>query len=782
MKCSSRAKWSALGTIAIAVLVGFGAGSLLSPSAGGGHGVPLSGASSGLRPAVSPDLTGAASLATTAPALNESTLALSNNTLVPGDFVPRSSDLPSLEAYDPETNEIFVESFYAGVIDVLSGTSNRVVATIVTGEYPNTLAWDPWSNNICFGLQTYDEVSIANASTDLIQRTVGIGFEPLAMAADPVNGNLFVTGTNSTGAAWIAVLNGSSGALQDSFPFASSWFPIAGPNGIAYDPSNGEFYVPSIPIGNPSATRGNLTVIDASTMSIVRNISLRFEPSSILYAPSNGEFYLGNQSGNDLRVFDPVTGKSGRSIALPDTPMMLAYDSTANRILVGIEGNVSVVSTVSNRTIATFSVLRNPSGLAFDPVNNDVYVADYVWNNVSVVRASTYRVVANALLGTSPYNMAFDPVNGDLYVADLLSSQLVIVNGTDNRVVGFVPLGTTPYGIAYDPVTGSIYVDDYYAGNVSIVNTTTNRVVGYLPAGTETWGIAYDGANRDLYVTNPGSDNITVLDPATKKVVTSINLTTAPGAIAYDPKSSTMFVGEYDVGNVSVFNAKTNALIRNSTTGSEVYTIAVDPGTGHAFVGNYGSDNVTVLGPKGQELGISVAAGVGVFGSAYDPQDGDVYVVSFDSDLVTIINSTTATGVGGYTAGTGPVAVAVDPATGTVYVSNYDSDSLSLLSPTFRVATYAVTFREKGLPAGTEWSVRFDGVGLSSAVRTIVFDEPNGSGQPFAVAEVTGFSVNPEFGAVHVHGHDITVAVRFTRVTVAGPGSYDGPASAPTRW
>jgi YVTN family beta-propeller protein len=754
MKSLSRAKWSTIGTIAVAVLMGLGANSGLASGVGTGSTSPHSTfGSDGVFPGPS---------AATAPILNESTLVLSNSTLVPGNFVPRSSDLPSLEAYDPETNEIFVESFYAGVIDVLSGSSNKVVATIDAGEYANTLTWDSWSNNICFGLQTYDEVSIANASTDLIQRTVGIGFEPLAMAADPVNGNLFVTGTNSTGAAWIAVLNGSSGVLQNSFPFASTWFPVAGPNGIAYDPGNGQFYIPSIPLGNPSPTRGNLTIVDAASMSIVRNVSLRFPPSSIVYAPSDGEFYLGNQTGDNLRVFDPITDKLGRSVALPNTPMMLAYDSVAQRIYVGIEGNVSVVSTVSNKTIATFPVLRNPSGLAFDPVDNDVYVSDYVWNNVSVVHATNYKVVANALLGTAPYNMAFDSANGDLYVADLLSSQLIVVNGTTNRIVGFVPLGTTPYGIAYDPVTNSVYVDDYDANNVSIVNTTRYAVVGYLPAGTGPWGIAFDGADHDLYVTNPASNNITVLNPSTKKVVTSLNLSTAPGAIAYDAKSSTLFVGEYNVGNVSVFNAKTNVLIRNTTTGSEVYTIAVDPGTGHAFVGNFGSDNVTVLGPKGQELGLSVPAGVGVFGSAYDPQDGDVYVVSFDSDLVTVINSTTATGVGGYTVGTGPVAAAVDPVTGTVYVANYDSDSLTLLSPTFRVATFDVTFKESGLPAGTSWSIRFDGNDLSSARRTIVFSEPNGSGQPYAVAEVAGFTVSPEFGTVHVNGHAITVTITFT--------------------
>jgi YVTN family beta-propeller protein len=761
--------WASLATIVITALLGWGAVGGLSAS---DHGAPTPapvGLAATETPASVHRTAGSGSPSASPYAvLNESTLVLSNNTLVPGDFFSTSADLPSLETYDPLTNEVFVESFYGGAIDVISGSSDRVVATISTGAYPNTLAWDPVGNNLYFGLQTYDEVSLVNASTDLIERTVGIGIEPLAMAADPVSGNLFVTGTNSTGTAFVAVLNGSSGVLQSTFSLGAARFPVAGPNGIVYDPEDGDFYIPSVPTGSPTATHGNLTIVNAARAAVIGNVSLSFEPSSILYVPTNGDLYLGNQSGDNLSVFEPAAQRTIGSVQLPNTPSMLAYDGGDHEIFVGIEGNVSVVSVTSGSVVKTFPVDRNPSGLAYDPLNGYVYVADYVWNNVSIVSATSYAVVGSALLGASPYNMAYDSANGDLYVADLLSSQLIVVNSTSNRVIGFVPLDTTPYGVAYDPQTKDLYVDDYYAGNVSIVNPAKGKIIGYLPAGTDAWGIAYDAADHDLYVTNPGSDNITVLDPTTRSVVTSLNFTTSPGAIAYDPHSKVLFVGEYNTENVSVLNAKTNALIRNSTTGSEPYTIAIDPGTGDAFVGNYASDNVTILGPKGAELNRSVTAGVGVFGSAYDPADGDVYVVSFSSDLVTVINSSSGTGVGGYEVGSGPVAVAADPGTGMVYVANYDSDSLSLLSPTFRVTDYNVTFEESGLPTGTPWSVRLDGVGRSGTGTNLTYAEPNGTLQAYSIGEVAGFNLTPEFGTATVNGGAIVISIVFA----APPPSY----------
>jgi YVTN family beta-propeller protein len=719
---------------------------------------------------------------TSPPGLNESTLVLFNNSLRPGYEVSVSSSLPSLEVFDPQNGEVFVEGFYSGVIDALNTQTNEVVSTITTGAYPNTLAFDPATNSLFFGLQTYDEVSLANASTGLIQRTVGIGFEPLAMAVDPVSGNLFVTGWNSTGTAYAAVLNGSSGVVDATLTFGAGRFPVAGPNGLAYDPVNGDFYIPSI-VGGAMGTHGNLTVVNASTDAVVTNLSLSFNPDAILYAPSTGHFYLGNQSGADLSVFDPATASISGRVALPDVPSLLTYGATHKRIYVGIDGNVSVVNTLTNRVTTTFPVTRQPDGFALDGRNGDLYISDYAGNKVSVVNTSSFAVVGSILLGALPYNMAYDTANGDLYVADLESSQLIVVNGSTDHVTGYIPLGATPYGIVYDPITRDIYVDNFYAGNVSVISGGTNTLVGYLPAGVNPWGIAYDGANHDLYVTNVGSNNITILSPALGVVVRSLNFTTPPGAIAYDPKSSTLFVGEYDVGNVSVLNATSNKLIRNTTTGSEPYTISIDPGTGHAFVGNYASDNVTVLGPRGQELGRSVTVGVGVFGSAFNPVDGNVYVASFTSDLLSVINSTTATGVGGYPVGTGPVAVAVDPTTGSTFVANYDSGSLTILARPVVLPSFNVTFAESGLPHGKHWSVAFDGLLQSTTGTALTFSVPDGN-YTYFVTGPSGFGVSgiPSEGGIQVSGANQLISLVFTRGATYTITFHEAGLSSGTTW
>jgi len=68
------------------------------------------------------------------------------------------------------------------------------------------------------------------------------------------------------------------------------------------------------------------------------------------------------------------------------------------------------------------------------------------------------------------------------------------------------------------------------------------------------------------------------------------------------------------------------------------------------------------------------------------------------------------------------VGVAYDPSNGYIYVTNYGSGTVSIIStPAQAIKTYTVTFTESGLPAGTQWSVTFNGLTKSSTASSITF-------------------------------------------------------------
>lgn len=77
------------------------------------------------------------------------------------------------------------------------------------------------------------------------------------------------------------------------------------------------------------------------------------------------------------------------------------------------------------------------------------------------------------------------------------------------------------------------------------------------------------------------------------------------------------------------------------------------------------------------------------------------------------------------------------------------------------VATYPVTFTEKGLPSGTPWSVTLGGSTLgSSSGSSLVLREPNGS-YSYAVGVVSGYLSVPSSGNVAVTGAGVSVSIVF---------------------
>ena len=88
--------------------------------------------------------------------------------------------------------------------------------------------------------------------------------------------------------------------------------------------------------------------------------------------------------------------------------------------------------------------------------------------------------------------------------------------------------------------------------------------------------------------------------------------------------------------------------------------------------------------------------------------------------------------------------------------------ALVLLTPTS--VAHTVTFTETGLPAGTDWSVKFNQTTGSSLTQgptdTISFSAKDGR-YNFTVAQVLGFNPTPGTGWVTVNGHDVPVNISF---------------------
>ena len=152
-------------------------------------------------------------------------------------------------------------------------------------------------------------------------------------------------------------------------------------------------------------------------------------------------------------------------------------------------------------------------------VTNDsgfVYVIDTTTNTVIDTNPNLPGI--NPIpVGFTTFGIAYDPINQDMYVTDIDGSSVYVIDTTTNTVIDTnpnlpginpIPVGFQPRSLAYDPVNERMYVT-LGVPSVSVIDTTTNTVIdtnpnlpGINPIPTipnAPIDIAYDLVNKRMY-------------------------------------------------------------------------------------------------------------------------------------------------------------------------------------------------------------------------------------------------------------------------------------------
>ncbi|MCI4367940.1 MAG: YncE family protein [Thermoplasmata archaeon] len=427
----------------------------------------------------------------------------------------------------------------------------------------------------------------------------------------------------------------------------------------------------------------------------------------------------------------------------------------------------------------------------------------------SSIRGASSELASSALtlaVGTAPDGVAFDPLNGMVYVANSGSDNVSVIDGT--TVVASISVGARPEGVAVDPANGYIYVTDYAAANVSVIDGATNTVVDTIPVGYSPTSIAYDGWNGGLYVVNLGSANVSVIDGATDRLIDSIPVGPNPEGIAFDGANGYLYVDSYISSNVTVIDGATDNLrapvtvpwpASNCHNCSYPSALAFDSWYGTIYLAKCGANNVTVIDGTTDTIGGTAGSGACPDGAAFDNESGFVYVANCGASNLTVINTTSNAEVRSIPTGNCPDGVAFDHRNLKLYVVNFNADTVSVISTPAADARYPVAFREFGLNAGTLWSVRFAGSTEDSVTSSLTFYERNGSDYVYSVGKLPSYRESPVVGTVNVTGATVTVPLNFTfvpppptplwfnatglppgtdwSVTVYGAGTYAGSTS-----
>ncbi len=250
---------------------------------------------------------------------------------------------------------------------------------------------------------------------------------------------------------------------------------------------------------------------------------------------------------------------------------VLVYDLTSNDLLIDYipEYVLGQENFYSNDNYTDQDSLRYPMGLAYDPVNDRLYVTERdnsritVFDTASIVNGenaiyvlgqpdfTTNTSATTASKMYAPHYIDYDSVNNRLFVGDthnrrvLIFDTTAITNGENAvNVIGqslftTAQIATTQSrfnlvtGVVYDSVNNRLFVGDYNNHRVMVFDTTTitdgENAINVLGQSnftsnsnaldqdsfyTRVFGLAYDFTNQRLFATDTDANRILVFDVA----------------------------------------------------------------------------------------------------------------------------------------------------------------------------------------------------------------------------------------------------------------------------
>lgn len=322
----------------------------------------------------------------------------------------------------------------------------------------------------------------------------------------------------------------------------------------------------------------------------------------------------------------------------------------------GGTGTPSAPAPLAASVHVTIPIGTKADGLAYDPKNFDVYIANQGSNNVSVISSVTHAHFSIAV-GKAPYGVTFDPDNGKLYVANYNSTNLSIISGSTNKVVANPSLGANahPVGSFFDPASGNVLVlnssSDLGLGVGWMIINATNAVKK-LTFGLGTIDYAgYNPKSKDLYLPNFLAGTISAITGS--GAVTTIKVGGYPNFVYVNPANNDTYAYGTDgppyLARISVISSS-NQVVKNLTLHSVnslfPNPFGYDPSTKNSYFDGFnGTTNKSslVVISSTNTVSATISLGVGEFSYAvYDPANRDMYLTSIVKSIV-VVSGTTIT-------------------------------------------------------------------------------------------------------------------------------------------
>jgi YVTN family beta-propeller protein len=539
-------------------------------------------------------------------------------------------------AVNPNTNRIYATNFDDNSISVIDGNTNKVITNITVGASPTGIAVNPNTNMIYTTDWKNNTVSVIDGNSNTLVGAIPVMPRPSVVAVNPNTNMVYVANQDADR---IAVINGTiepilsdvivtgnySRVKDDPFFLQSPPLVDLPPaSGIAVNPNTNMVYLSKQIIGilsSSSESIGIVSVIDASTNTVIKTTRVMSKASGIDTNPNTNMVYVANAASSTVTAINYNTNYVDSINAIGfkvlDNPGHIDINPFKNILYIGNElpSSVSVVDTKTDTIIKDIKINNVLRDLAYNLNTNSIYVITettsyplYRQNGdiVYVIDGDTYKIVTEINVGTEPFGVAVNPYRNIVYVTNNKDNTVSAIDGNTNKVITNITVGASPTGIAVNPNTNMIYVTNSRDDNVSVINAEFNIVFTNITVGSGPTGVAVNPQTNMVYVTNFFDKTVSVIDAERGQVIDNIALNNNPTSIAVNPKTNMIYVAHHFSNYAAIINGTTHE-VNEIPVGQDSFDIAVNTATNRIYIPNSGSDSVSAIDGNTNKVLIGVS-------------------------------------------------------------------------------------------------------------------------------------------------------------------------------
>jgi YVTN family beta-propeller protein len=358
----------------------------------------------------------------------------------------------------------------------------------------------------------------------------------------------------------------------------------------------------------------------AATLAFALTLTACAHPTFPDYPANYREFaYISNGPANTVTVLDLVYLRQDRVLAVGHNPTGLAVNPLRNEIYAVNTGSdsVSVIDATTNTVTHTIGVHRSPYFIAVSPDGHRAYVPNSASNTVSVLDLDTRRELATAATGESPGVAAVSRDNHTLVVSNRLAGSLSVYTITDDahHPLAFREAFPGCPGATDVLISPSDPAEPTSGAKAFVACSGGHQIMAiWLAATPASWRGKQDATLQQDHL------------------LTFLDVGQTPTHLTLKPDNGELFSTNFDSDSISEISAWTNEVLGTYMIGSKPSRAVISRDNSSLWVTNFGADSAALYSIDDGRMTSSVHTG----------SHPDALAFSADEHLLLIADSASA--------------------------------------------------------------------------------------------------------------------------------------------